>query len=358
MRLSYSSSSGFRHRCPVSSSIFSSDLPNSRGPRYNEGRVLLFVISILLLAETGMRLGGEFLSGDVAHLQEVEEIVDQLTVGEDQGILLWGNSLIGDGVDEGVVEDELRRRWSGSARVGKVRPDGTTPLEWDYLLRRSVYLRGRLPYAVVIGFGPGHLADRDAADNIGRLAAHHVARRDILRVLRDEFTGFEARAAFLAARTSRLFALQDRVQPRVLDLFIPGYQEHAPLLLTPAVSAPDDRPPSAEVENPQGAASLSYRHLISLIDEAAVHGVRLILLPMPQPERWRAAAAEEELFERCRVTVLDVRAGITIPAEQYHDGVHLDSEGRSAFSRHLAPALAQLLDDTDHGLIPGRCPLP
>lgn len=329
------------------------------------------MLALLLAAEFGLRSVGTRLSGDVAHLEAVPTIVDRTLASEAEPVLLWGNSLLGEGVDARALEAGLEALGSGAFTVGKVNPDGTTPMEWSFLLRSNVtggvddVARGTL----VLAFGPGHLLDRSPQQTLERLALYHVGPGDLGRFLGEELHTLEDRAAFLAARGSRLVALGERIQPRVLDLVIPRYRERAPILLArDGGGAAEGVAGAAGLAGPEGAAGpvgaapppppgpQRYRHFRTIVDDAARAGIPLVLLPMPQPQPWELSPGERRIIQECGATVLELADAAGIPPEHFPDGTHMDETGRRMFTETLAPALAELLQGPREALIPRRCP--
>jgi hypothetical protein len=300
-----------------------------------------------------MRWAGPSLSGDVAHLGQISSQVETAAGAEGAGVLLWGNSLVGDGIDA----DRLRQGLIGSgierAAVAKVNPDGTTPVEWHFLLRQHLGETGSDLGLLVVGFGPGHLVDRSPRENLPRMALHHVRAADVRGFLREHLTSLEDRAAFLAHRTLHALAFGERVQPRALDLIIPGYRESAPILLAGRGGAPER---VAAAPLPEGRER-SLRYLAALVDEAARSSAPLVLLPMPQPFEWALFLEEVELLERCNVRVLDLLDQARYPEDWFPDGTHLSAQGRDAFTDLLAPHLSRLLLEPAGALVPSPCPV-
>lgn len=321
------------------------------------------LLAILLAAEFGLRSVGTLLSGDVAHLEAIPSIVEETLTSDEEPVLLWGNSLLGEGIDREALERGLEEAAPGRYTLGKVNPDGTTPMEWSYLLRSALIdgRAGAVPGTLVLAFGPGHLLDRSPDQTLERLALYHVGPDDLGRFLGEELHTLEDRAAFLAARTSSLVALGERIQPRILDVVIPRYRERAPILLA-REGAVGGQGGGAAVQAPAAPTgeegSDRYRHIRTIVDDLARAGIPLILLPMPQPEPWELFPEEREILERCGVTVLDVSQAAGVPPEHFPDGTHMDATGRTIFTSTLAPGLAELLQRPREELVPRRCPAP
>lgn len=312
------------------------------------------LLVVLGVAELGLRSFETMLSGDVAHMEAIPTIVRETVASEGESVLLWGNSLLGEGVDRAALEEGLRTLGSRNYAVGKVNPDGTTPLEWSYLLRSTIEIpsgsRSGKPDLFVLAFGPGHLVDRSPTGSLERLALYHVGREDLVQFLLREVQTLDERAAFLSARTLRLVALGERIQPRVLDLAIPEYRERAPLLLARNADPTVDL--AADYATDAGSR---YRHFRRIVDDLAVAGIPLILLPMPEAQPWELSDDELRVIGECRVTVLDIRTSAGLPPERFPDGTHMDSEGRGTFTAVLTSRLAGLLDGSHEELVPARC---
>ncbi len=299
-----------------------------------ETRTILVVVLGLLFVEVAVRLAGERLSGDVVHIEKIGEIAGDLAQAEGFRILFVGNSLIGDGLDSERLESILAESLRIPVRVAKIRPDGTSPLEWYYLIDRHVFDPGARPDVLVIAFGPGHLFDRSGNQAVLRLAAHHVAWDQVGEVFAEDLEGFDAGAQFVLARVSRAYALRDRVQPRVLDQVIPGYQDLAPLILR-------DRPTGAEVD--AGQEQRGTRLLERILGRAQREGVPVLFVAMPSGPGWVVDPGVERLIREHSLGLLDLNEELPLPPERFPDGQHLDDVGRRIFTDSLASSIAPLL---------------
>ena len=196
--------------------------------------VPLLVVGALAVVEGGLRYSEARLSGDVAQIEEAPRQVRYAARDSGAGVLMLGNSLLAEGVDQRELERALEANLGRDVSVAKVTPDGTTPLEWRYLFRKLVVRTGEKPSVLVLAFGPGHLWDRPGASQVLRLAVHHVAAGDVGMLFNEELTDIESRAEFLTARVWRSYALRDRIQLRLLDLVLPHFRtERAKLLRRP-----------------------------------------------------------------------------------------------------------------------------
>ena len=294
--------------------------------------VPILIVGTLAMVEGGLRWSEARLSGDVAQIQEAPDRVRYASETSGVGVLMLGNSLLAEGVDRVSLEGTLATDLGTSVAVGEVTPDGTTPLEWRYLLRKLVFRPGYHPDVLVLAFGPGHLWDRPGATQVLRLAAHHVDRADIGLLFREELTDIESRAEFLTARLWRTYALKDRIQLRLLDLVLPHFRTERELLL---------RRPGSGRGVDRGLADL--RDLRGLLEDASGAGIPVILLPMPAPHPWPVEDPVQALARTLSVPILDVRDEVTLERERFPDGEHLDPLGRKAFSETLGPELARML---------------
>jgi hypothetical protein len=310
-----------------------------------EAPTLLALLGLLVVIEVGFRLGGDRLSGDIAHMEEMSEITRDVYEAPGFRILFVGNSLLGEGVDAGLLGELLGDSLGRDVYVGVIRPDGSSPLEWSYLLDRYVFEMGRTPDLLVVPFGPAHLFDRRGREAVLRLAAHHVSTRDIPNLLDRDLTGFESRAQFFIARLSRAFALRDRLQPRVLDMLIPDYRELAPMILrAKGPQAPTtEGTTSADSERAQGADPVvSGTRLFTLdqvgriADRSEAAGLPFLLLAMPQGRPWDLDPRVDDFVTGRDPGLLDFRRELNLPAERFPDGQHMDAEGRERFTRMLS----------------------
>ncbi len=321
-----------------------------------EGRTLLALLGLLIAVEVAFRLGGDRLSGDVAHMQEMSQIAQDVDEASGLRILFVGNSLLGEGVDPGLLAELLGDSIARDVHVGVIRPDGSSPLEWSYLLDRYVFEAGRTPDLLVVPFGPGHLFDRRGREAVLRLAAHHVSNRDIPELLQRDLPGFENRAQFFIARLSRAFALRDRLQPRVLDVLIPDYRELAPMILrADGGDQPGPADEASAAPSPEGNATpvvsgqrlLTLDQLARIADRAEAEGLPLMLLAMPQGRPWEMDPIVEGFMAGREPGLLDFRRELNLPAERFPDGQHMDAEGRERFTRMLSVRMLPTVRQVD-----------
>jgi hypothetical protein len=295
------------------------------------------VLAALVVAELLLRVFGSALSGDVEHLRQVDDVVEQVARAPGTSVLFWGNSLIAAGVDLDRLRDTVSARVGGSVAAGMVRPDGTTPLEWHYLFRKIVLSRGLDVDVLVLGFGPGHLIDRPASESLDRLAAHYVGWSDVPELFGSDVTGIEPRSSFVLSRLSATHSLRERIRDRVLDALVPGYRGLARDLLT------RPSPGAGGVEPPPGGAGRTYRNLELFLEDATSTGALVIGVPMPAPREWSVEPAEAAAFARVGAPVLDVRGDVELGPERFYDGEHLDEVGRDRFTATLAPRLGDMI---------------
>ncbi len=313
-----------------------------KGILASEWSTVILVVLGLLAAEVTVRSTRSSLSLDIAHLDRVDSLVESLDGQEGLAVLLSGNSLLRAGVDGDVLETGLEEELGRSVSVAMVHPDGSNPLEWQYLHRKIVHYPGRRPDVVVLAFGPGQLRDRSAETGLLRLAAHHVDRRDVVPALRNTFLDTELRSKFVLARVSNAFAFRDRIAPRVLDLIIPGYRERAEILLQAPASAPTGQEAQVSEED-----SYSVDNLERLLADYADSGIELLALPMPAPQPYELEAKAGEVFAAFSAPLVTVSIGHD--ARRFPDGQHLDDEGRRSFTAALTPVLAAELRRIEGG---------
>lgn len=303
-----------------------------------ELRVVAMVLCGLIVTEVALRRSQDWLSGDVAHLNQADSIVAAVAAGDGLRVLLGGNSLLFSGVDPAALGSALEAQLGRAVSLGMINPDGTGPLQWSYLYRKLIFIPARMPDVIVLAFGPGHLRDRSPDEELLRLAAHHVDRRDIAMLLRRDLTGLEDRMQFMIARASTAFALRDRLAPRVFDAIIPRYRELAPILLL--------GPPGDERPDPTPNVS-TFVFLERLLEDASRSGLPMLAMPMPSPDVYQVDQGAAALFRAYGVEVLGTQVDIALEPERFPDGAHLDELGKERFTAFLAPLLSSTLSRMD-----------
>lgn len=298
--------------------------------------VPLMVVGALVVVEGGLRAIEPRLSGDIAHLDAAPSIVSDLVEAEGLRVLVAGNSLVAEGVDTADLESGLEDGLGRAVSIGGVWPDGTTPLEWDYLHRRLFARVDGAPDVLMLAFGPGHLPDRPAEPNAIRLARHHVADAELGEVLGNDLRDVESRSQFALARLFAAFGLRDRVATRVLAEVIPHYREQSPRSLLGGGG-------EAEGSADGAMSDPTFRHLENLLSTYDAMGTRVVLVQMPAPTSYEIEPGAAALLDEWGGVLVDVNPVSGITPERLPDGEHLDPEGRALFTEALLPALVEVL---------------
>ncbi len=116
--------------------------------RAAETRVVLVLLAAIALVDVGLRLAEPRLSGTLAHVAEIPELIAAAGNPQQHPLLLLGNSLTNNGVAPAVIEAALQ-----DMSIAKVTPDGTGLWDWQCLLDHQVVERREVQYdTVAIGY--------------------------------------------------------------------------------------------------------------------------------------------------------------------------------------------------------------
>lgn len=300
--------------------------------RVVEWAVVLWVLVGMGVAEVGLRRYRDVLSGDVAHFTRMDSIVEHTVAGEGLRVLVWGNSTLAQGVDPSRLEAGLEDLLKRPVTLGLINPDGTVSLEWSYLLRKIVFLPERLPDALVLVFAQGNFLDRPPERSLLRLAAHHVAWRDIPRLFREDLPAFEDRASFLIAKSSVTYGLRDRIAPRVFDMLIPNYRVNAPILL--------QGPSQLELADRSGP---TFEYLKRILADCDRYHLPLFAVPAPLAFDYRLEPEAADILRGAGAEIVDAREAVPHSRELFRDTYHLNGQGRELFTEGLVKALGKAL---------------
>lgn len=296
-----------------------------------KGRVRIIVLAMvatLIVLELLLRLATPRLSGNLAHVAQIPQIVAEAGGQEGGSVLLLGNSLTNNGMDPSRLSDLLP-----GVHFAKITPDATGLWDWQCILRRHlVEGEHRSIRTVVIGSAWHLLSDQAAVDS-SRLGALFCRTGDLLVEGRTGVRNSGQLGEFLVAKASHLYALRDTIRNRLFSLVIPNYQRFAS----------EDNAARAGRSSPSSSEPLfSYGVLSSLASDLRSKGVRLVIVAMPVQEPYPLDVGLLALSASDAIDVLDYRSLEGISARSFLDGIHLGPGGSDILSARLARDLAVL----------------
>lgn len=296
--------------------------------------MIALVLLVLAGCELFVRRGERALSRDVQHIRSIPETARELTAGEGLRVLFLGNSMLRSGVEEPLLEEELRAQGVGPLRVGRVFPDATGLVDWYYAFKHYFVAPRRLPDVLVVCFAARDLEDGRRGQP-WRLARYYTAPEDFPEVFAKELPEFDTRAEFSLAYVSAAYANRTRAQTRLLDRIIPHYRETAQQINR----AQQQQAPGGHA----AAAPPTYERLDRFINLAKGHGVRVIFLAMPLRDEYALDPELRKTIEAAGMTLVDGRHVKGIGAETFEDEMHLNGDGAEIYTRFLARRLAPQL---------------
>jgi hypothetical protein len=308
------------------SSIFGSD---------SEWKVILTVLAVLGAAEALLRAKEALLSIDLLHIQDIPKIAQRLAEQPHPRILFVGNSLTREGIDEPVLEQELRDRGC-PASIEKIFPDNTQIAEWYYAFKRNFVNAGRSPDFLIISCPTTQLRDQ-APFSVYGLGRHWIDTRDVPEVLHADVTAFGDQVEFFLSRLSVTFANRFRISGRILVSVIPGHEQLARQVNRMRNEMLQEKQASV------GEAKSTYKRLHRLAELGRAHGTRLILAAMPVGKPYEIDPALVQEARAAGAVLLDCRKIPGINNDSYRDGFHLKPEGAEIYTRFLAAQIASIL---------------
>ncbi len=308
--------------------------------RGTERYAVFMVVGLFLLLELSIRIGGEFLSKDIAHLRSFPNIAQKMAdFNPDNGIrvLFLGNSLTRHGVDQNAFAETIKEEGGGAVQSVKMNPDNTDLSDWFYAYRTYFAKPGIKPDVLIIGFEGVHLRDAPSR-HPDRLAQYYCTWSDWPDLCKFDLKTFEDRVYFVLCKYSAAFGNRDRIQKRVLDKLIPDYRAGMDELN----SRRNKSKKKEKKKKPQ-----SFEKLQKLIAMADVQGTKIILAAMPVPEAYEFDANFLEVIENSSAVLVDCRTvpGITLP--MFFDGLHMDEQAAKLYSSELARKISPVLNSLD-----------
>lgn len=295
--------------------------------RYRGATVTLAVGLLVFSADVLFRGFGHHLSGNLAHVEEIPEIIAVHGRAERPSLLLVGNSLTNDGIEATKLSSYI-----GPKSVAKVTPDATNLWDWQCLLDREVVDQGAVFPTIVIGFAWHQLSDQTAADP-SRLGAFYCGFADLKRPGRIGLNSIDSIGEFATARMLRLYAVRATLRNRLMGALIPHYERFTQLANRRAGDSNARAEPTIH----------SYATLARLAERLASSGSRLVVVAMPVRDEYSIDPALIELAEEGVLSVLDYRHVPGIDQTSFKDSMHLNRAGQDLITRRLGTDLAMLV---------------
>jgi hypothetical protein len=246
--------------------------------------------------------------------------------GEPTSVLLLGNSLLLDGVDE----QRLQQLTSGSLRIYPIFLEGTGYHDWLYGLRR-LFRQGARPEVVVVGLEVNTAFENSVREEYGPMLLFDA--RDVLELASDLGLSRTEASNLLLAHYSAFWNTRSVFRRRVLRRMVPHFED-----LFPVIQRSKTVPDGLELE------SLAIPRLRALRELCAAHGARLVLLVPPTPSSQGAVQGIAEAARKAGVAAL-VPIDPTALAMTYYkpDAIHLNSGGAAVFTEALATDLSKTI---------------
>jgi hypothetical protein len=290
--------------------------------------ILLLTVG-LAAVDVLIRLLEARVSGNLAHIAEIPQIINQARQSPEPSLLLLGNSLTNNGTDAQFLQANLK-----SVSVAKVTPDATDLWDWQCILRHQLVSGGAGSIRHVVIGTAWHLLSDQAAVDPSRLGALFCRFSDLSSPSSIGLHASSDIGEFMLARISRTYALRDTLRNRLFKIVVPSYQKFA----GEAGSAPAGKP-----DKTTPASNYTYTRLAALAEQMRRSGVTLVVLSMPIPESYAIDAGLQDLARRGKVALYDYRVLAGIERASFIDSMHLGANGRAVLSARLAADLAAVV---------------
>lgn len=306
-----------------------------------ELRVVGVVIAFVVLLEIIARIIAPWLDYDRKNIHAFPQTISNLEQrAKSSGrprVAFFGNSLMLRGLDESILQDELRELGGPAIETTKINPVGTAMIDWLYLYQRYFDTTASRPEVLVLGFVAHHIHDQEPI-KIRRLARHFVAAQDFPTLWKTDLTNFHERAQSVLCGISALEGDQPEHQMLILDFCVADYQRglnaNHRLIETAAT-----RQAQANRNRPSGGAAESFTRMQRFLELCESQQVKVLFVAMPLPLGWDLNPAAVSLARQHGMEMLDARAIDGMTKDDFSDGYHLGPKGAEKFSRWLADAL-------------------
>lgn len=246
--------------------------------------------------------------------------------GDPPSVLLLGNSLLLDGVDE----QRLRELTSDTLRIYPIFLEGTGYYDWLYGLRR-LFRKGARPQVVVIGLEVNTSLENSIREEYVPMLI--LDARDILAVASDLELDRTATSNLLLAHYSAFWDTRSIFRRRILRRMVPHFDD-----LFPVIRRERTIPQGLEME------AIAASRLRTLRELCEAHGATLILLIPPTPSSESAVRGMVGAAEKVGVeTSVPVDPATLSTAYYQADAIHLNSNGAVVFTSALATDLTRTI---------------
>jgi hypothetical protein len=300
--------------------------------RATEMRVVVALLAGIALVDIGLRLAEPRLSGNLAHVAEIPELIAAAGNPQRHSVLLLGNSLTNNGVAPAVIGAALP-----DMSIAKVTPDGTGLWDWQCLLDHQVVERREVQYdTVVIGYA-WHLLSDQTHNDPSRLGALYCRMSDLKRAGEIGLETSGDIGEFIAADVLRTYALRDTLRNRFFQIVVPNYVQFTQAGNAARAGVAD--PSSGAHQAPVAEPKYTYRTLAGVVDRLKSKGTRVIVVAMPVQSTYQIDPELRELETSQALTVVDLRKVAGIDSSHYLDQMHLNRAGQEILSKVLAADL-------------------
>ena len=302
-----------------------------------EARVVAALLALIALVDVALRLTDSRLSGNLAHVEAIPEIVAEAGRPTQNSLLVLGNSLTNNGVSPDVVHARL-----ANVTLAKVTPDATGLWDWQCLLDHQVVGRANVQFdTVVIGFAWHLLSDQSRVD-ASRLGALYCKVGDLVRARSIGLRNSGDIGEFIAAKVLRTYALRDTLRNRFFQVSVPNYVQFTQATNSARAGAAEQ--PTARAVQPE---KHTYQTFAGLVSRLKSKGTRVIVVAMPVKQRYELDSELRSLADHSALELVDLRDVAGIEPAHYLDGIHLNPTGQQILSYALAEHLAaELLSAT------------
>lgn len=253
-----------------------------------------------------------------------------LGAGDKPTVLLLGNSMGREGIDEDLLE-ELMRGAGLDAVVEHQPADASIPRDWYYQLKNHYVERGAVPDVVVLPVGDGRPFVRTKRP-IEDLMYTFLVREDLGDFFEySEMDSFDDRSEVVLGFTSAMYCFRGRFQKRILTEIDPGYEGlRGAMNVTSAQGGGEAKAPP------------SNRNWVELIDKITrENGSSVVVIPMPtRALEGRLPDSDRAIAREFGWHLVEPADGVRFPDDEIPDGLHLTAPARERFTEMLTPPLA------------------
>ena len=244
-------------------------------------------------------------------------------------MIIIGNSLTRNGINETMLEKNLKTNETKYKKAGIIYLDDTSIIEWYYVFKSYFYENGILPKKLIINFALNQLSTPELEfEELSRISSY-VPFKQLYKTCKQENLDSSQILDIYLTKIFRIFSHRQRISKRVLDL-LPNYRSAIRKL-----NNYNKHEKKYFKDNPD------YKHLNKIIEMVEIAGIELTFCAMPLPENYTIDKKIISIIKGSdNCTIIGFNTDNYFTDFHFDDGYHLNLQGAQLFTESFAEILS------------------